>query len=159
MGNELTWFTDYLFNRNQIVEINNVHSDMKPIFCGVPQGSNLGPLLFIVFFNDIADRIQHSNVITYADDSVVYYSSNDVSGIEDILNLEMENIGKYCRENELLLNLKKGKTESMLFGTSKRISKYGRDLKIQYQNTEISFVKEYVYLGNTVDSHLLMMVW
>ena len=44
----------------------------------------------------------------------------------------------------------------MLFGTSKRISKYGRDLKIQYQNTEISFVKEYVYLGNTVDSHLLM---
>ncbi len=159
MGNELTWFTDYLFNRNQIVEINNVHSDMKPIFCGVPQGSNLGPLLFIVFFNDIADRIQHSNVITYADDTVVYYSSNDVSGIEDILNLEMENIGKYCRENELLLNLKKGKTESMLFGTSKRISKYGRDLKIQYQNTEISFVKEYVYLGNTVDSHLLMMVW
>jgi hypothetical protein len=44
----------------------------------------------------------------------------------------------------------------MLFGISKRISKYGRDLKIQYQNTEISFVKEYVYLGNTVDSHLLM---
>ena len=129
---------------------------MEPIFCGVPQGSILGPLLFIVFFNDIADRIQHSNVITYADDTVVYYSSNDVNAIEDILNLEMENIGKYCRENELLLNLKKGKTESMLFGTSKRISKYGRDLKIQYQNTEISFVKEYVYLGNTVDSHLLM---
>ena len=98
-------------------------------------------------------------MITYADDTVVYYSSNDVSAIEDILNLEMENIGKYCRENELLLNLKKGKTESMLFGTSKRISKYGRDLKIQYQNTEISFVKEHVYLGNTVDIHLLMMVW
>jgi hypothetical protein len=79
-----------------------------------------------------------------------------VNAIEDILNLEMENIGKYCGENELLLNLKKGKTESMLFGTSKRISKYGRDLKIQYQNTEIYFVKEYVYLGNTVDSHLFM---
>jgi hypothetical protein len=107
MGNKLTWFTDYLFNRNQIVEINNVHSDMEPIFCGVPQGPILGPLLFIVFFNDIADRIQHSNVITYADDTVVYYSSNDVNAIEDILNLEMENIGKYCRENELLLNLKK----------------------------------------------------
>jgi hypothetical protein len=159
MGNELTWFPDYLLNRNpQIVEIKNVHSDMEPIFCGVPQGSILGPLLFIIFFNDIADRIQHSNMITYADDTVVYYSSNDVNAIEAILNLEMENIGKYCRGkcNELLLNLKKGKTESMLFGTSKRISEYGRDLKIQYQNTQISFVKEYVYLGNTVDSHLLM---
>jgi hypothetical protein len=86
----------------------------------------------------------------------IIQACNDVNAIEDILNLEMENIGKYCGENELLLNLKKGKTESMLFGTSKRISKYGRDLKIQYQNTEISFVKEYVYLGNTVDSHLLM---
>jgi hypothetical protein len=42
MGNELTWFTDYLFNRNQIVEINNVHSDMEPIFCGVPRAQSLG---------------------------------------------------------------------------------------------------------------------
>ena len=156
IGNELAWFTDYLFDRNQIVEINNVHSNMEPICCGVPQGFILGPLLFIVFFNDIADKIQHSNVITYADDTVVYYSNVDVNTIEDVLNLEMDSIGEYCRENELLLNLKKGKTEAMLFGASKRISKNGRNLKIQHQNIEISFVKEYVYLGNTVDSNLRM---
>ena len=59
-------------------------------------------------------------------------------------------------ENQLLLNLKKGKTEAMLLETSKRIRKNGRDLKIQYQNTEISFFKEYVYLGKTVDSNLRM---
>ena len=156
IGNELAWFTDYLFTRNQIVEINNVHSNKEPIYCGVPQGSILRPLLFIVFFNDIADKIQHSNVITYADDTVVYYSNVDVNTIGDELNLEMDSIGEYCRENKLLLNLKKGKTEAMLFGTSKRISKNGRDLKIQHQNIEISFVKEYVYLGNTADSNLRM---
>ena len=110
----------------------------------------------VLLFDDIEDKIQHANVITYADDTVVYYSNADVNTIDDALNLEMENIGEYCRENELSLNLEKGKTKAMLFGTSKRISKNGRDLKIQHQNTEISFVKEYVYLGNTVDSNLRM---
>ena len=95
-------------------------------------------------------------MITYADDTVVHYSNVDVNTIEDVLNLEMDSIGEYCKENELLLNLKKGKTEAMLFGTSKRISKNGRDLKIQHQNIEICFVKENVYLGNTVDSNLRM---
>ena len=49
-GKELNWFTDYLFNRTQIVEIENVRSDTEPVYCGVPQGSILGPLLLIVFF-------------------------------------------------------------------------------------------------------------
>ena len=48
-GKELNWFTDYLFNRTQIVKIENVRSDTEPVYCGVPQGSILGPLLFIVF--------------------------------------------------------------------------------------------------------------
>ena len=156
MGNELAWFTDYLFNRNQTVEIENILSDLEPILCGVPQGSILGPLLFIVFFNDLVDSIRHSNVITYADDTVIYYSSNDMNKIENVLNIEMENIGAYCKENELLLNLKKGKTETMLFGTSKRINKSGRDLQIRYQYTDISFMKKYIYLGNTLDNHLLL---
>ena len=73
-------------------------------------------------------------MITYVDDNVVYYSNVDVHTIEDVLNIEMDSTGEYCKENELLLNLKKGKTEAMLFGTSKRISKSGRDLKIQHQN-------------------------
>ncbi len=57
----------------------------------------------------------------YADDTVIYYANNDVDVIENVLNSEMKIIGSYCSENELLLNLKKGKTESMLFGTAKRL--------------------------------------
>ena len=98
--------------------------------------------------------IKHANAITNADDTVVCYSNVDVNTIEDVLNLEMENIGEYCRVNELLLILKKGKTEAMLFGTSKRMRKNGRDLRLQCPSTEISFAKEYVYLGNAVDSNL-----
>ena len=121
---------------------------------GTPELNSWASTVHSFFLNDIEDKIKHANAITYADDTVVCYSNVDVNTIEDVLNLEMENIGEYCRGNELLLNLKKGKTEAMLFGTSKRMSKNGRDLRLQYPNTEISFVKEYVYLGNTVDSNL-----
>ena len=108
IGNELAWFTDYPFNRNQIVEINNVHPEMEPIYCGIPQGSILGPLLFIVFLMIL--RIRSSMQMSLHVLMVLLcYSSVNVITIEDVLNLEMENIGECCRENELLLNLKKEK--------------------------------------------------
>jgi hypothetical protein len=66
----------------------------------------------------------------------------------------MEVIGEYCRENELLLNLKKGKTEAMLFGTAKRLKQHGGNLNICFNGTSVSFVKEYVYLGNVIDNTL-----
>ena len=56
-GPELAWFTDYLFNRSQLIEINNITSDKRSITSGVPQGSILGPLMFIIFFNDLKDSI------------------------------------------------------------------------------------------------------
>ena len=80
----------------------------------------------------------------------------NVDIIEKVLNLEMEYIGKVCKENELLLNLKKGKTEAMLFGTSKRLKLHSRELKIIYNGTPILFVKEYIYLGNVIDNTLTL---
>ena len=61
---ELNWFTDYLFNRTQIVEIENVRSVTEPVYCGVPQGSILGPLSFIVFLNDLVENLNFVIVIT-----------------------------------------------------------------------------------------------
>ena len=63
-GSELEWFKDYLFDRTQIVEIENTQSRETKIHCGVPQGSILGPLLFIVFSNDLIDHI-NINIIKY----------------------------------------------------------------------------------------------
>ena len=73
-GHELLWFTDYLFCRQQFVRIGANSSPYEPVFSGVPQGSILGPLLFIVFYNDLADYLVNSQVIKYADDTVVYFS-------------------------------------------------------------------------------------
>ena len=154
-GKELEWFTDYLFNMTQLVEIENSRSTLELIYCGVLQGSILGPLLLIVFFNDPIENI-NCHVIKYADDTVLYFAENNADVIERVLNMEMEVIGKYCSKNELLLNLKKGKTEAMLFGTAKRLKQHDRDLNISYNGTSISFVKEYVYLGNIIDNTLTL---
>lgn len=100
----------------------------------------MGPLLFIVFFNDLVENL-NCHVIKYADDTVIYYANKDIDVIENVLNSEMESVGTYCRENELVLNLKKGKTEAMLFGTAKRVKQHGRELKISYNGTSISCVR------------------
>ena len=132
--------------------VENICSSPETITCGVPQGSILGPLLFITFFNDLAENGK-CNVIQYADDTVIYFASSDVDIIEKTLNFEMKAISEYCFVNELLLNLKKGKTECTLFGTAKRLRIHGKELKVFYNSFPISFVKEYIYLGNVIDNN------
>ena len=146
-GKELQWFASYLFQRTQVVALGHINSESECVNCGVPQGSILGPLLFITFFNDLVD-ILDSKVIMYADDTVIYCASDDVNVVENVLNSEMKAVGSYCSDNELFLNLK------MLFGTARRLSKNGRKLKIYYNGSIISCVKEYEYLGNVLDSSL-----
>ena len=154
LGTELHWFTDYLFNRSQQVELNGVFSETHRITSGVPQGSILGPLMFIIFFNDLKDNLTYSEIFQYADDTVVFFAAKTVDEIESALSYDLRRIGLYCKTNELLLNLKVGKTEAMLFGSAQRLARHGRDLDILYENVPINFVTEYVYLGNLLDNHL-----
>ena len=74
IGVEREWFTNYLFARQQCVSLNGERSSFNPVNCGVPQGSILGPLLFIMHFNGIKASLNHCNLLMYADDTVIYYS-------------------------------------------------------------------------------------
>ena len=85
--------------------------------CGVPQGSILGPLLFLIFFNDITECVQNAEIIKYADDTVLFLNAKDPRTIEVNLSDDIERIATWFEENELIINLKKGKSEVMLFGT------------------------------------------
>ena len=129
-------------------------STNQPVFTGVPQGSVLGPLLFLVFYNDFVDIGLNSRVIKYADDTVIYYSGKDIETIESMLSEDMDLIAQYFNENELIINLKKGKTEMMLFGTGKRLSGQPREMNVEYRGQPINMTRSYKYLGYLLDSTL-----
>ena len=78
-GTLWTWIKDYLTNHYQRVSINNCYSNLLPVVSGVPQGSILGPLLFIIFINDITSTIQHSQLLKFADDTKCFKSITDHS--------------------------------------------------------------------------------
>ena len=107
---ELEWFASYLFYTSQVVDINNKRSNDFYIYSGVPPGSILGPLLFLIFFNDFPDAFKKSKVLMYADDTVIYYAHSDINVIERVLSEEMCYLSRYFYQNKLILNLKEGKT-------------------------------------------------
>jgi len=94
--------------------------------------------------------------VKYADDTVVYFASKDIHQIEKSLNEDFIRIANYLDENELVLNLKKGKTESLLFGTAKRINMAKASFEIKYKNDVVNNVTEYKYLGNFIDQSLTL---
>jgi hypothetical protein len=153
-GVALKWFMDYLFNRSLMCDIDGQLSDPSPLTCGVPQGSILGPILFLIYFNDFDACLKHSKVIKFADDTVIYVSRKSKVDIEKDLNTDLQNISDYLTKNELVINLKPGKTESILFGTGKKINQNHQFINLQYNSQPISTTKEYKYLGNILDQTL-----
>ena len=151
-GTELELFTNYLFNRTQSVRVGPEISNPEKITCGVPQGSILGPLLFLITFNDIATVLKHSNIITYADDTVIYFSGKSKESIQDRLQSDFNAIADWMESMDLVTNMKKGKTEVMLFGTSQKVK--NQSLDISYRFTKITNTTCYKYLGVKLDQNL-----
>ena len=111
---ELAWLQDYLFERYQPVLYVETLSLPEEIMCGVPQVSILGPLLFLLYFNDIEDAVLHSKIILFADNTVIFTSAKSKEAVENNLNINIEHISRYLYLNDLILNTKKGKRETML---------------------------------------------
>ena len=102
----LKWFSSYICNRFQFVKINNVSSHYINVSSGVPQGSHLGPLLFIIFINDLPEVIKNSQALLFADDLKVFRvidSQNDCI----LLQHDIDAIATWCLNNNLQLNIKK----------------------------------------------------
>ena len=113
----------------------------------------MGPLLFIIFINDLSDYIVQTSVILYADDTVLYVSHKSEEKIQNNLNQDVQNLLSYFRENELVINLKKVKTETMLFGATKCLET-AWEIDVSYKSQRINFAETYNYLGNIVNHHL-----
>ena len=115
VGVELNWIENYLSGRYQYVQYDGVKkndgvkSDRELVKYGVPQGSILGPLLFLLQINDFVKSVKNCNIQMYADDTVIYTSHSNISVIEQTLTSEMKNVSKWLDKNRLIINLNKEK--------------------------------------------------
>ncbi len=97
-GIALDWFISYLKDRKQYTEINGVTSKMKSINCGVPQGSVLEPLLFLIYINDMPISLKSALSITFADDSTVYYSNKKLSKLFETVNQDLGELSEWLMQ-------------------------------------------------------------
>ena len=109
------WFKNYLTGRSQYVSINGVDSACKTMMCGVPQGSVLGPLLFLIFINDLPSSIDFFTLL-FADDTTLQLSGSNLSDLYAKANIELSKAQKWFEANRLTLNVKK--TKYILFRTT-----------------------------------------
>ena len=119
------------------------------------QGSILGPLLFMIVINNITDQVKECRILLYAEDTVIFTSDKDSKKIEEMLNIEFNNFAIWFTNNNLVLNLKKTKTEFVLFGTHQKLAK-SEKVSISLNEKMISVSEMYEYLGVTMDKNRIM---
>ena len=149
---ELLWFRSYLTNRKQAVSYQNVLSDLAQLSTGVPQGSILGPLLFILFINVLPRSVKSSSILMYADDAVVFHAAKDVSSINNAtLRLGLDSINNWMRQNGVIMH--KTKTECVLFGSSNKLSKTD-NFSVCVEGHVLKTVTKFKYPGVVLDGGL-----
>ena len=116
-GKALEWFRSYLSNRTQFVSYKDFHSDLMNLTTGVPQGSVLGPLLFIIYTNDLPNSLSYSRCILFADDTTIYYSSQDLDDLFNKVKSDLTVLTDWFKANKLTLNI--NKTNYVFFNKSR----------------------------------------
>ena len=148
-GSSHQWFASYLCDRKQFVSFNNISSSLKSISCGVPQGSILGPLLFLLYINDINNVSKVLFSILFADDTNVFVSGKNISELVIVLNRELSKLVTWLQVNKLSLNVKK--THYMVFSPPK----VNQDISPVNMNGEkINRVSSTRFLGVVIDDKL-----
>ena len=149
-GIPLQWFDSYLAKRQQYVSINGCTSDKLVITHGVPQGSVLAPLLFLIFNNDLPSVSKYLTFYLFADDTDIYFESPELSKIEKVVNRELRKVRKWLEANRLALNV--DKTNFVIFRSKQR--KFTEHIVLKIGNKKIKQESYVKFLGVVLDSNL-----
>ena len=147
VGNDCT--KSYLTNRKQFVEINGCASELLNVTRGVPQGSILGPKLFVLYINDICNVSKLAKLILFADDTNIFCAGNNLKQIQGMINGVLTKLAKWFAVNKLSLNLKP-KTNYMLF----RNRPPDIEINLFINNQQITRVHVTKLLGVYIDEYL-----
>ena len=144
-GKTLDWFKSYLTNHTQRCSVNGCLSDFTTLKCGVPQETILGPLLFLIYFNDLPDCLSFST-------PRINYAGSDLHLTQSSLSHDLEKLSKWLKSNRLTLNATK--TEFMLIGSRQRLSTLSDTLELSIDNVLIEQVPSVKSLGIYINDNL-----
>ena len=152
-GTNLDWFENYLTNRKQCVTYDGLLTKTKRIVCGVPQGSILGPLLFLIYVNDLCKTSKLFDFILFADDTNLFYSHKNLKALFETVNNELNLVNDWFIANKLSLNAKK--TKYILFCKRSKLDDLPLKLPALWiNNKEIKRVSETSFLGVIIHESL-----
>ena len=149
---EFKWFKSYLSDRFQITSYNNVMSSPLPLTTGVPQGSVLGPCLFLLFINDLTSVVKYSAINIYADDTLIYVSDSDIVSAARKLQYDIDSIVNWFRKNKLTLSVEK--TFIMFVGSRQRLQSISVFPQLTIHDKILENKESAKYLGIIMDRHL-----
>ena len=145
------WFRSYN-NRFQCVKIGDSVSDTRSVLYGAAQGTVLGPTLFILYFNAVAEHVSKCKVSLFADDCIIYQSGNTWESVRMKLQYDLDNVLLYTATNSLTLN--GSKTQTMVIGTKSKLNRIDTERPVCISNNPVKFVKQYNYLGVIIDNEM-----
>ena len=152
------WFTSYLSNRTQTCLMNSFMSSPKLVKCGVPQGTILGPLLFLLYINDLPNCLYFSQPRMYADDTSLTFASVDLKHIDDCLNYDLNRVYIWLSANKLTLNLTK--TEFMLVASRQKLSTFSEIPSFSINDHPVKQVSSVKSLEVHIDQNKrLLLLW